>query len=149
MGSRWLPESPRYLIYYGRLDEGLEVLKNLHSNKNDASHQLATTEFEEIQRQIELDRRHELPWLSLWKKPNTRKRLIFGFLAIAIAQSSGVLVSSNDSWLNQYSLNRFLINLLLLSRLLITTKLFFTKALVSLVGKPYYYFRSILPGPAS
>ena len=93
LGSNWLPESPRYLIYYGRPDEGLQVLKNLHSSKDDATHQLATNEFTEIQRQIELDREHELPWLSLWKKPNTRKRLIFGFLAIAVAQSSGVLVS--------------------------------------------------------
>jgi hypothetical protein len=91
-GSRWLPESPRYLIYYGRLDEGLQVLKQLHTSVDDTTHQLAQAEFAEIQSQIELDRARELPWMALWKKPNTRKRLLFGFLAIAIAQSSGVLV---------------------------------------------------------
>lgn len=94
LGSNWLPESPRYLIYYRRLDEGLQVLKQLHSSVNDTTHQPANEEFSQIQRQIELDRERELPWLALWKKPNTRKRLLFGFLAIAVAKSSGVLVSS-------------------------------------------------------
>ncbi|KAH7267975.1 hypothetical protein MRS44_011740 [Fusarium solani] len=95
LGSNWLPESPRYLIYHGRLNEGLQVLKNLHSSKDDTTHRLAANEFAEIQRQIDLDREHELPWLALWKRPNTRRRLIYGFLAIAVAQSSGVLVINN------------------------------------------------------
>lgn len=93
LGSGWLPESPRYLIYHGRLDEGLSVLKRLHSRGEHDTHELATAEFAEIQSQIKMDSERELPWLDLWKRPNTRKRLVYGFLVIFIAQSSGVLVS--------------------------------------------------------
>jgi hypothetical protein len=94
LGSSWIPESPRYLVLNDRHEEGMQVLKLLHSSKDDPDHQFATAEFTQIKLQIDLDRENELAWLSLWRKPNTRKRMIYGFLVIAIAQSSGVLVSS-------------------------------------------------------
>lgn len=93
-GSPWLPESPRYLIYNGKLEGGLEVLKKLHSSPDDPDSQFACAEFTQIQRQVELDRENELSWIGLWKKPSTRKRLLYGFFVIAAAQSSGVLVCS-------------------------------------------------------
>ncbi|KAL5610881.1 hypothetical protein FOBRF1_006998 [Fusarium oxysporum] len=48
-----------------------------------------------IKQQVELDRASERSWLALWKIPTARKRMIFGFLVMAIAQSSGVLVINN------------------------------------------------------
>lgn len=93
-GSSWLPESPRYLIYNGKMEGGLEVLKKLHSSPDDPDSQFAGAEFTLIQRQVELDRENELSWIGLWKNPSTRKRLLYGFFVIAAAQSSGVLVCS-------------------------------------------------------
>lgn len=88
LGSPWLPESPRYLIYNGRDDAGYEVLHRLHSSDELS----AREELLRIQEQTHLDSRNEAGWLALWKRPNTRKRLLLGFFAIAAAQSSGVLV---------------------------------------------------------
>jgi hypothetical protein len=92
LGSHVIPESPRYLIYNRRDEEGLQVLMKLHSYSEDLESRYAYAEFEQIKQQVELDRASERSWLALWKTPNTRKRMIFGFLVIAIAQSSGVLV---------------------------------------------------------
>ncbi|KAH7256032.1 general substrate transporter [Fusarium tricinctum] len=95
LGSHVIPESPRYLIYNRRDEEGLQVLMKLHSYSEDLDNRYAYAEFEQIKQQVELDRASERSWLALWKTPNTRKRMIFGFLVIAIAQSSGVLVINN------------------------------------------------------
>lgn len=92
-GTPWLPESPRYLIYNDREEAGLAVLKNLHASETCSDDAIALAEFAQISAQVSLDRAHEVSWLALWKKPNTRKRLIYGWLVIAAAQSSGVLVS--------------------------------------------------------
>ncbi|KAH7230050.1 uncharacterized protein BKA55DRAFT_696611 [Fusarium redolens] len=92
LGSHVIPESPRYLIYNRRDEEGLQVLMKLHSYSEDLDSRYAYAEFEQIKQQVELDRASERSWLALWKAPNTRKRMIFGFLVIAIAQSSGVLI---------------------------------------------------------
>ncbi|KAH7118336.1 general substrate transporter [Dactylonectria macrodidyma] len=94
-GSKWLPESPRFLIYNGKMERGLAVLKKLHSSSDDPSSSFAEAEFTQIQRQVELDRHSELSWMGLWKNPGTRKRLLCGFFVIAAAQSSGVLVINN------------------------------------------------------
>ncbi|KAK2469233.1 hypothetical protein H9L39_19214 [Fusarium oxysporum f. sp. albedinis] len=94
LGSHVLPESPRYIIYNRRDEVGLQVLMKLHSYSEDLDSRYAHAEFEQIKQQVELDRASERSWLALWKSPNTRKRMIFGFLVIAIAQSSGVLTGA-------------------------------------------------------
>ncbi|KAH6648122.1 hypothetical protein BKA67DRAFT_683474 [Truncatella angustata] len=95
IGSPWLPESPRYLIYNGQDVEGLDVLKKLHHTIEDAEDSFARQEFMQIKGQVEIDRHSELSWLGLWRTAATRKRLLFGFFVIAAAQSSGVLVINN------------------------------------------------------
>lgn len=91
-GSPWLPESPRFLIYNGLNDAGLDVLQKLHRAGANNNNVVALEEFVQIRDQVALDRHNEVSWLDLWKRPNTRKRLAFGFFVIAAAQSSGVLV---------------------------------------------------------
>jgi hypothetical protein len=92
IGSPWLPESPRWLIYYDRTDEGFQVLQKLHQNLGEVEDFQAREEFHQIRQQVVLDRKNEMSWLALWKTPSTRKRLLMGFFIIAAAQSSGVLV---------------------------------------------------------
>ncbi|KAH8652577.1 general substrate transporter [Ilyonectria robusta] len=95
IGTPWLPESPRFLVYQGRDDEGLSVLKKLHNKASDPTHGIAELEFIQIKQQVTNDRCNELSWIGLWKTPATRKRLLMGFFVIAAAQSSGVLVINN------------------------------------------------------
>lgn len=95
IGTPWLPESPRFLVYQGRDDEGLSVLKKLHNKVSDPTHGIAELEFIQIKQQVTNDRCNELSWIGLWKTPATRRRLLMGFFVIAAAQSSGVLVINN------------------------------------------------------
>lgn len=92
IGSPWLPESPRWLIYHDRPEKGFEVLQRLHRRSGEVEDLLAREEFLQIRQQVMLDRQNEMSWMALWKSPSTRKRLLMGFFVIAAAQSSGVLV---------------------------------------------------------
>lgn len=93
IGSPWVPESPRWLIYNERQEESLIILHKLHSRPNDPSNIVASEEFAQIVQQVALDRANEMSFFELWKNPSTCKRLILGFFVIFAAQSSGVLVS--------------------------------------------------------
>ncbi|KAH0837179.1 hypothetical protein AYO21_08164 [Fonsecaea monophora] len=97
IGSPWLPESPRWLIDHDRLEDGYQVLRNLHTRPEDPEEIVAREEFLQIRRQIELERADKLSrsWAALFKKPSLRKRLILGFGTQFIAQSTGVLVVNN------------------------------------------------------
>jgi hypothetical protein len=90
LGSPWIPESPRYLIYNNRTSEVRSILQKLHYTANGLDHSFAENEFEQICGQVKLDREHEMPFLALWKNKGTRKRLLLGFFVVFAAQSSGV-----------------------------------------------------------
>jgi Sugar (and other) transporter len=92
-----IPESPRWLISKGREQEGLTVLRKLHTRPDDPDQITAKEEYYQICKQIELERASSLSkgWLMLFKKPSYRKRLILGFATQFIAQSTGVLVVNN------------------------------------------------------
>ncbi len=93
IGSFWVPESPRWLVYHGREDEGFANLQKLHKQPGDSNDTLAKLEFTQIKQQIEFDRQYEKNWIGLWKTPHIRRRLLTGFMVLFCAQSTGYLVS--------------------------------------------------------
>lgn len=112
IGSPSVPESPRWLILKGHDDKGnfsfhdsgialtskkgLEVLLNLHQHVADPDNLGAREEFQQIQKQVMLERQRPTGNLiQLLLNPKYRKRFLFAFFLQALCQSSGVLVINN------------------------------------------------------
>ncbi|KAL3481530.1 general substrate transporter [Aspergillus californicus] len=95
LGSSWIPESPRWLILYGRLDEGRKTLYKLHQRKDDVGDTLAEKEYQTIYTRVTLDRAKALPWKLLLTNKSIMRRLATGFFVVFAAQCSGVLVVNN------------------------------------------------------
>lgn len=51
-----IPESPRYLLMQGKVNEAREVIHNIHSCKNDPDQEFVRGEFYQMAKQAELDR---------------------------------------------------------------------------------------------
>ncbi|KAL2282277.1 hypothetical protein FJTKL_10901 [Diaporthe vaccinii] len=100
-GSIWLPESPRYLKAKDLDEEGLQVLRNLHRVPGEQDDILAREEFYQIRQQLQLEQREGWRqgwlkgWILLFQRKLCRKRLLFGFLTVALVQSTGCLVINN------------------------------------------------------
>lgn len=95
-GLFWMPESPRWLMTNDREEEAHKVLRRLHSDKNDPTHNFALKEFYQIQKQAELDVKIPHSWLDLFKKPSYLKRVYVASLTNGLSQCSGVLVINSE-----------------------------------------------------
>lgn len=83
---RWLPESPRYLIQTGKLEQARSVLGKLHETDE------AAVEFAQIEIQLRIDSSLPNSWKSLITKRSYRKRALFAVGLACGIQFTGVLV---------------------------------------------------------
>ncbi|KAG9096460.1 hypothetical protein FS749_008422 [Ceratobasidium sp. UAMH 11750] len=90
-GSLLLPESPRWLIDTDRLDEGRQVINDLHGGDPDDIR--ADTEFNEIKDMVEKDRlAGDRSYLSMWRR--YKQRVLIAMSSQAFAQLNGINVIS-------------------------------------------------------
>ena len=91
----WLPESPRWLIAHGQIDEADQIIADLEAK--DIVDPYVITESKEIQWAVEYEREHGVSWLDLLRGRSgkgtcTVRRLILGGGAQAMQQLAGINV---------------------------------------------------------
>ncbi|CAK7200317.1 hypothetical protein SEUCBS139899_003008 [Sporothrix eucalyptigena] len=97
---RWAPESPRYLVSKNRTDEAWDILRRLHSSKNDPGHLFAKRELYQIQQQVQLDLAQSAGTVSgnyakIFRTKSLRRRAMMSAFLTFAQMSSGALVINN------------------------------------------------------
>lgn len=90
-----VPESPRFLLMKGRVEEAREIVMRLHSIKGDTEHEFARGEFYQMVKQTEVDRTLDPGWWAMFTRKGYRRRTALAMGFAFVGQSTGVLVINN------------------------------------------------------
>ncbi|KAF2802333.1 general substrate transporter [Mytilinidion resinicola] len=91
----WVPESPRWLLVKGQSERAWKIVESLHRSSDDPEGDYAKEEFQQMQRQIELDSQLDSSWKILVTRPSYRKRAYIACSLLTFIYSSGTLTISN------------------------------------------------------
>ncbi|CAK7228951.1 hypothetical protein SCUCBS95973_007056 [Sporothrix curviconia] len=97
IGSPWVPESPRWLLWKDRADEAWAITERLHHDPRDPNQVQAKEEFYQMRVQIEYDRTQDLSMWYMFKKPSLRHRILLSCGVLFGGQACGPLVVNNYS----------------------------------------------------
>ncbi|KAF2703768.1 MFS general substrate transporter [Pleomassaria siparia CBS 279.74] len=90
-----VPESPRFLLMKGKVEEARTIVYRLHATKGDPDQEFARGEFYQMQKQAELDRTLDPGWIAMFTKKGYRRRTALAMGFAFVGQSTGVLVINN------------------------------------------------------
>lgn len=86
---RFVPESPRWLIFKGKIEKALNILAKYHA-RGDTEDEVVQIEYQEIQQTLALEQQFEgNSWSELWRTPGNRHRLIILVSLGVFSQWSG------------------------------------------------------------
>lgn len=91
VGLYFLPESPRWLLMQDRPEEARKVLDRLHTSQE------AAVEFEQISKQVIIDKTLDASYWALFTKKSYRKRAIICFTIPAGIQLAGPIGKQSSS----------------------------------------------------